>query len=198
VTFQEEPYITTFVRENADRIRRILADSSLDIVEKATMLRSIARRRAAEDIESMSYGSLDEFEEHYDRGETPLTRLEGPGFRKGDLFILKSCPMVPVFGEFRENGGFPDFWTETTQSYMARFGNSAILHPLCIFHQTFRDQLTARIPKGDHYVHSITVACRSGANGKIVYCPHGLEVSGLDVPTVEDLIRGWACAFYAT
>lgn len=193
-----EAYITTFIREQAGRIRGILEDQQLDIVEKTSMLRSIARRRANNDLESMSYKSLEDFEACYDRGETPLTHLEGPGFRAGDLFILKLCPMVPVFGSFKDNGAFPAFWSSITGEYMDRFGNEAILHPLCIVHQTFRDQLTSRIPKGNSFVHSITVACRSGSNGKIVHCRHGLNVAQLKPEDVDPLLEGYACAFFAT
>ena len=198
VANDSDPYITQFVREQAGRIRGILEDPKLDVVEKSSMLRSIARRRAAGDLESMNFESLEDFEARYDKGDTPLTRLEGPGFRAGDLFILKSCPMVPVFGEFKDNGAFPPFWTGVTEEYMGRFGNEAILHPLCIVHQTFRDQLTSRIPKGKNFVHSITVACRSAANGNIVHCPHGLDVAQMSPEDVDPLLEGYACAFFAT
>ena len=57
---------------------------------------------------------------------------------------------------------------------MKTMKNEAILHPLCIVHQSFRDELAKKIPKGASFVHSIAVACRSGANGKVVFNEFGL------------------------
>ncbi|MBI5142331.1 MAG: hypothetical protein HZA20_09120 [Nitrospirae bacterium] len=196
--YTAEAYITIFVRENKDEIERILSSNDLTIVEKASSLRRMARKFAEANISHrMSYRDLEDFKAHYDRGGTPLDQIEGPGFRKGEMFILKSCPMVPVFSIFKKNGEFPEFWTSVTAEFLKRFGNEAILHPLCILHQTFRDQLSARIPKGAHFVHSITVSCRSTSTGKIIHSNYGLAVSGISIPDAEEAIKGWACMFYA-
>ncbi len=192
-----EAFITAFVRENKDKIRRILEDGALDIVEKTTLLRRIGRSIAEKHGGTMHFKDLEDFEAHYDRGETPLTHLEGEGFRDGDVFILKACPMVPVFGEFKENGIFPEFWSSTTREYTEQFKNEALLHPLCIVHQTFRDILTSKIPKGRSYVHSVTVACRSGASGEVVHSNYGMKLAGVTAEEINEKIDGWACAFYA-
>ncbi|MEE9524962.1 MAG: hypothetical protein V3V59_09485 [Thermodesulfovibrionales bacterium] len=53
-----------------------------------------------------------------------------------------------------------------------------------------------KIPKGNSFVHSIAVACRSGANGKVVYSDFGPGLSGKTWEEISGAIDGKACAFY--
>ena len=193
----KEAFITSFVRREKEQISRILRDPALHITEKASYLRRLARKNAEAYAGRMDFRDLEDFEKQYDQGNTPLTYLEGPGFRVGDLFVLKQCPIAPLFSEFRENGEFPEYWDRLSREYLGQYGKEAILHPLCIVHQTFRDQLTGRIRKGEHFVHSVTVGCRSGATGKIVHSSYGLGVSKLTEQEVDAALEGHACAFFA-
>ena len=127
-----EAFITAFVRENKDKIHRILSDDDLDIVEKTTLLRRMAREIADKYGPSMQYRDLEDFESHYDRGETPLTKLEGDGFRVGELFVLKKCPMVPVFGEFKNNGEFPPYWSSPGMEFCTGFCGDVVSRVPCV------------------------------------------------------------------
>jgi len=193
----KEAFITSFVRQNKEQIRRILEDPGLHITEKTTYLRRLARTTADVYAGRMDFRDLEDFEQQYDLGNTPLTYLEGPGFRVGDLFVLKHCPIAPLFSEFKENGSFPEYWDRVSDEFMRQYGKEAILHPLCIVHQTFRDQLTSRLRKGEHFVHSVTVACRSGATGKILHSSYGIGVAKLPEQEVDAALERHACAFFA-
>ncbi len=191
----EESIITRVVRERIDEIRSILESDKLTVPEKVSRLRSIAREIAHKYFDYLPYKDLEEFYNDYDRKNSPLTKLEGPGMRYGDLIILKRCPSVPLFDFFRDKEGrFPEYWKTLPEEFMKQFQNEAILHPLCIVHQAFRDILASHIPKGTGVVHSIAVACRSGT-GKIVYSEFGLKLAGRTKRDVEKKIEGFACAF---
>ncbi len=192
----EEVLFTKVVRERVDEIKSILESSVMNLPEKVSRLRSIAREIAHKYFEYMPYKSLDEFYNDYDRKNSPLSKLEGPGMRYGDLIILKNCPSVALFEYFRnEDGSFPEYWKSLPEEFMKQFQNEAILHPLCIVHQAFRDILASHIPKGSGVVHSIAVACRSVSTGKIVYSNFGLRMANRTQRDVEKKIEGFACAF---
>lgn len=189
----KEALFTRLMREKKDDIHKILGSDS-DIVEKVVILRRMAREIAKKYFTIINYKNLAHFHNDYVAGNSPLTELEGPGFLSRDLTILKSCPSATLFDDFKVNGDFPDYWTKIPQQFMEKFRNESILHPLCIVHQTFRDQLTGRIPKGNGVVHSIAVACRSGT-GKVVYSDHGLYHARMTRDDIDRVIDGYACAF---
>ena len=187
--------ITNIVRKRQQEIKKILASTELSTADKSLMLRKIAKEIAESFAGNVRYKSIEEFNEAYDKGDAPLIKLEGEGIRHNDIIILKSCPMVPVFGEFKEGDDFPDYWKTLPQQYIAISKNEAILQPLCIVHQICRDILASKIPKGKYVVHSIAVACRSMANGKVVYSKFGLKLSDMTEADINKLIDGKACAF---
>lgn len=187
--------LTLIVKQYKDEIRSLLA-SGKTAVEKAVALRMFARKIASMHEDTMHYSSISEFIGDYERGKCPISRLEGEGIIVGDLFILKKCPMSPLFPDFKDNGSFPDYWSSLPGEFMSQMKSEAILHPLCIVHQSFRDELAKRIPKGSSFVHSIAVACRSGSNGEVVYNKFGLQFSSLSKEQVAEAINGMACAFY--
>ncbi len=189
----DEVLFTQLVRKHEKEIKDILS-SDLDVVEKVVKLRMLARELARNYFNIIKYNDIEEFHQDYDRNNSPLVELEGEGLRYGDLIILKNCPSVPLFEDFKEEGEFPSYWTDLPQEFMERLKNEAILHPLCIVHQTFRDLLASQIPKGKGVVHSIAVACRSGT-GKVVYSEFGMMTSGVKKEELDRLINGFACAF---
>ncbi len=190
----EECLFTKLIREKKDKIKTIL-ESDSDIVEKVVMMRRLAREIARNYFNIVNYKSLDEFYTDYENGKSPLVELEGTGFREKDLIILNKCPSVALFEDFKIDGEFPEYWTKLPQEYMDKFKNEAILQPLCIVHQTFRDLLASQIPKGRGVVHSVGVACRSGA-GKVVYSKFGLSTSTATKEDIDRVIDGYACAFH--
>ncbi len=190
----EECLFTKLIRERKDKIKEIM-ESESDIVEKVVILRRLAREIAKNYFKIINYQNLDEFYADYESGKSALVELEGTGFREKDIIILNKCPSVPLFEDFKENGEFPDYWTKLPQQYMDTFKNEAILQPLCIVHQTFRDLLASQIPKGRGVVHSIGVACRSGT-GKVVYSDFGLSTSTVTKEEIDTAIDGFACAFH--
>lgn len=190
-----ECLFTRLVREKKDNIKKILGADS-DIVEKVVMLRRLARDIARKYFNIINYKSLEDFYKDYENGKSPLVELEGDGFRSKDLIILNECPSAPLFPDFKEDGEFPEYWTKLPQLFMEKFKNEAILHPLCIVHQTCRDLLASQIPKGKGVVHSIGVACRSGATGKVVYSEFGLSSSIATKEDIDKVIDGFACAFH--
>jgi len=187
--------LTKIVRRLEGKFKTILSSDST-IVEKTVSLRRMARQIASEYFDRIHYRDIDEFYQAYAEGRAPIIALEGEGEVVDELLILKSCPMAPLFEDFKENGSFPDYWTRLPEEFMSEFRNEAILHPLCIVHQSFRDELAKKIPKGRSFVHSVAVACRSGANNKVVYSEFGLELSGKTREEVARAIEGRACAFY--
>jgi hypothetical protein len=191
----DECLFTSLIRERKDNIKQILGSDS-DIVEKVVMLRRLAREIARKYFNIINYQSIDDFYKDYENGKSPLVELEGSGFREKDLIILNKCPSVPLFDDFKVNGEFPEYWTKLPQQYMDKFKNEAILQPLCIVHQTCRDLLASQIPKGRGVVHSIGVACRSGATGKVVYSDFGLSSSVVPKEGIAKAIDGFACAFH--
>lgn len=189
----DEALFTQLVRKHKKEIKNLLG-SNINVVEKVVKLRMLARDLARNYFNIIQYNNIEEFQKDYDQERSPLVELEGPGIRYGDLIILKNCPSVPLFDDFKENGSFPDYWTDLPKEFMDKFRNEAILHPLCIVHQTFRDLLASQIPKGKGVVHSIAVACRSGT-GKVVYSEFGMMTSGVKKDELDRLINGFACAF---
>ncbi len=190
-----ECLFTRLVRERKEDIKKILGSES-DIVEKVVMLRRFAREIARKYFNIINYENIEDLYKDYESGKSPLVELEGTGFREKDLIILNECPSVPLFPEFKVDDEFPDYWTKIPQQYMDKFKNEAILHPLCVVHQTFRDLLASQIPKGRGVVHSIGVACRSGATGKVVYSDFGLCSTVATKEEIEKVIDGFACAFH--
>ncbi len=190
-----ECLFTRLIREKKEDIKKIL-ESDSDIVEKVVMLRRFARGIARKYFNIINYENIEDFYGDYEKGKSPLVELEGTGFRDKDLIILNECPSVPLFPEFQTDGEFPDYWAKIPQEYMDKFKNEAILHPLCVVHQTFRDLLASQIPKGRGVVHSIGVACRSGATGKVVYSDFGLSSTVATREDIEKVIDGFACAFH--
>ena len=190
-----ECLFTRLVREKKNDIKKIL-ESDSDIVEKVVMLRRFAREIARKYFNIINYENIEDFYKDYENGKSPLVELEGAGFRDKDLIILNECPSVALFPEFQTNGEFPEYWSRIPQEYMDKFKNEAILHPLCVVHQTFRDLLASQIPKGRGVVHSIGVACRSGATGKVVYSDFGLSSTVATKEDIEKVIDGFACAFH--
>ncbi len=189
------PLLTDIVKRHKEEIEEILSRHDLDIALKTARLRLLVRQIAEELSGNTGYGSIDEFFEDYDRGSSPLIKLEGEGVRYGEVIILKDCPMVTVFDLFKNGNGFPEYWKKMPEEYMTHFKNEAILHPLCIIHQRFRDELASRIKKGNSVVHSIAVACRSTSSGKIVYSEFGLQIANMEKEALELIINGRACAF---
>ncbi len=187
--------LTRIVKKRGNEFRKILSNG-VTVVEKTVILRRMARQIAAEHFDKMHYNDIDEFYREYMEGKSPITELEGEGIVHDDILILNKCPMAPLFGEFKEDGEFPSYWSKLPQEFMSEFKNESILHPLCIVHQSFRDELAKKIPKGNSFVHSIAVACRSGANGKVVYSDFGLGLSGKTKEEIYKAIEGKACAFY--
>lgn len=189
------PLLTDIVKKHKEEIEEILSRHDLDIALKTARLRLLARQFANDLAKNNGYHSINEFFEDYDKGLSPLIKLEGEGVRYGEVIILKDCPMVPVFGIFKNGDGFPEYWKLVPEQYMTNFKNEAILHPLCIIHQKFRDELTSRIKKGNSVVHSVAVACRSTTSGKIVYSEFGLQMAGMEKEAINLIINGRACAF---
>lgn len=191
----ETPLLTEIIRNRHKEIKELLSRKDLDISLKTAKLRILARDIGGQIVENNGYNSIEEFFDAYDRGLSSLTRLEGEGIRYGEIIILKECPMVPVFELFKDGSDFPDYWKHIPEEYMKVFKNEAILHPLCIIHQRFRDELASRIKKGNSVVHSVAVACRSTSSGKVVYSKFGLRMAGLEEKAIGLLIDGRACAF---
>jgi len=190
-----KPLFTEVIKQRHEEIKALLSREDIDIPLKTSRLRIIAREIASKLTGNNGYLNIDEFFEGYDKGISPIISLEGEGIRYGEIIVLKDCPSVPVFELFKDGNGFPDYWKKIPEEYMHTFKNEAILHPLCIIHQRFRDELASKIRKGDSVVHSVAVACRSTTSGKIVYSRFGLEMSGLDTKAIERIIEGRACAF---
>lgn len=189
------PLLTDIVKKKKEEIEEILSRHDLDIALKTARLRLLARQIADGLAKDNGFHSINEFFEEYDRGLSPLIKLEGEGVRYGEVIILKDCPMVPVFKIFKNGEGFPEYWERVPEQYMTNFKNEAILHPLCIIHQKFRDELASRIKKGNSMVHSVAVACRSTTSGKIVYSEFGLQMAGMEKEAINIIIDGRACAF---
>ncbi len=189
------PLITDIVKKQKEKIEEILSRHDLDIALKTAMLRLLARQIADGLARDNGYHSINEFFEEYDKGTSPIIKLEGEGVRYGKVIVLKDCPMVPVFKIFKKGTDFPEYWKRIPEEYMTKFKNEAILHPLCIIHQKFRDELASRIKKGNSVVHSVAVACRSTTSGKIVYSEFGLQMADMGKEAINLIINGRACAF---
>ncbi|UCG77504.1 MAG: hypothetical protein JSV21_07935 [Nitrospirota bacterium] len=187
--------LTRIVKERQNEFKSVLSSNS-STVEKTVTLRRMARGIASDYFDEMHYANIEEFYNDYRAGRSAISDLEGKGVVHGDVLILNNCPMAPLFGDFKDNGDFPGYWSELPQSFMREFKNESILHPLCIVHQSFRDELAKKIPKGNSFVHSVAVACRSGSNGKVVFSEFGLQLSGRSREEIQEAIDGKACAFY--
>lgn len=187
--------IAKIIKKREQEIKTILSSSDNDIAGKTVLLRKLGREIAHSFVGTSAYKTLEDFFSAYDKGEAPLTKLEGEGIRHNDIIILKDCPMQPLFEDFKEGAEYPEYWKNVPEQFMTAFKNEAILHPLCIVHQKFRDELAAKIPKGMSFVHSTAVACRSMSSGKIVYSKSGMNLAGKKEEEIKKIIDGLACAF---
>ncbi len=187
--------LTIVVKKHGKIIKGILASQG-SIVEKTVALRTFARKIAAGYKDLMHYSDISDFYKDYAAGNCPISKLEGEGVVQDELLFLRSCPMAPLFSDYKVDGDFPEYWKSMPREFMGTMKNEAVLHPLCIVHQSFRDELAKKIPKGASFVHSIAVACRSGSSGQVVFNDFGLRIANRSREQIAQEIDGLACAFY--
>lgn len=122
-----------------------------------------------------------------------MEELEGESVVKGNLRILKQCPMAEVIAEVKahNNNALPPHYDEIVAAFKNKYPNrGAILHPLCIIHQVIRT--TFGMEHGEYYEE---VACRGG-DGTIVVSQDGLVMSGLTDEEAKQTVSGSACLYY--
>ena len=84
---EAEVIITQLIKDKVEEIKEILV-SKRNIVEKVVMLRRIAREMA-DNFDFPSYENLEDFYNDYDKNNSPLIKLEGPGIRHNNIIFLK-------------------------------------------------------------------------------------------------------------
>ncbi len=132
-------------------------------------------------------------------GETIVRHLEGEGVLEklaefdGDdnhdveeaygfkYVILKACPFAAVYRDIPEWG---EKSTRLVEAYNKKADGGGALHPLCLVHKGLRTAMKAGI---------ISVACRSGATGKVEIAEKAMASAGLTEADVVRMIDGKAC-----
>lgn len=123
-----------------------------------------------------------------------IEALEGEVIHKGDLRILPLCPMTPLLKAIMERyrGKLPDSFHRIVESYRERHPQqAAVLHPLCIVHQTIRKTFGMA---HDEYFEE--VACRSLSSAEVVISEQGLVMSGLTEDEAREIIKDAACLYF--
>jgi hypothetical protein len=104
---------------------------------------------AGEKFEVVDYGTLEEFVNASDKGETPLSVLEGRAVHYGKgLFGLPTCPFGRSISNYTQlnKEGLPKVFGEVTQRYNAdrpisnkmHIGMGSGVSPFCAIHQPMR------------------------------------------------------------
>ncbi len=120
--------------------------------------------------------------------------LEGKVIHEGDLRILPHCPMSPLLDKIKElhGGRLPESFPKIVEAYRQRHPQAAaVLHPLCIVHQTIRKTFGMA---HDEYFEE--VACRSESSGEVAVSEQGLVMSGLSEEQAKEIVRDAACLYF--
>jgi len=119
----------------------------------------------------------------YELGEDNFIIISGDKLNiepKLKIIILKICPFTMSYKNIPK-------WNDNTMKLVDQYNSlkmGAALHPICIIHQTIRNELKA-----------YTVACRSALTNKIVYNDKILEKYNLDKEKIYELIKSNACVY---
>ena len=127
-----------------------------------------------------------------------MEEFEGESIHDGDLRILKKCPMVPTLNIImKENLAqtgkeeLPVFYREIVEKFIGQHPDeAAVLHPLCIVHQSMRDIISS-----EKRCLARQIACRSEATGKVVFAKNGLSLANLTENQARDKIDVYACMY---
>ena len=147
-------------------------------------------------FEGKTYGDLAEFYKDHDGGNSPLCQLEGKSERAGNLFLLKSCPMMDLLEASSEGGQLPahfDMIVEKWKNLYKKQG--AVLHPYCIVHQVIRTTVGEAIVAGGKKLRVVQIACRSTKSGVVACADEGLNRYNLSREDVAKRIAGHACMY---
>ena len=128
-----------------------------------------------------------------------LEELEGEATDAENLKALLDCPMTNVLKEIKKvneeltgENAFPDFYKDIVDEYKKKYpDDAAILHPLCIVHQSIRKTF-GKI----HGQEIQQVACRAMATGDVVYSKKGLGANGISEEKAKEMLEGKACLYH--
>lgn len=127
-----------------------------------------------------------------------LEKLEGKSIKKGNIVLLKHCPMIKIIQTIKEKNfkktgkkDFPAFYKKIIQKYTEKYpDDAAILHPFCIVHQAIREIICA-----SKNILARQIACRD-SSGKVATSKKGLKLASLTEDEVKDMIKEYACAYF--
>ena len=187
----EERLTKAWAQELMSDEKRLISAIIHDLQEKGSEI--------AAELKLRDYGSLEEFQVEYDKGKSPFCILEGKADRKGDVYVLKGCPMAQRVESMKgEQGKLPKFYLKIGDKYKDIYKTKgAILHPFCIVHQVIREMVGQKIKVGGKPVKVYQVACRALKSGKTAYASEGMDRIGLDKDGVDKMIDGKACMYLA-
>lgn len=132
-----------------------------------------------------------------------LKSLEGESSAKGNLRILKTCPMASTLNAIKKENlaktgkkKFPKIFQDIVQKYLEKYPNEgAILHPLCIVHQAIRDIIASKKNFISRGIACRGAACHSPKKENIAYSKEGIHLSGKTKKQVTTLIKGHSCVY---
>jgi len=97
--------------------------------------------------------------------------------------ILKACPFAPIYKDIPAWG---EKAMRLVEAYNKKDDGGGALHPLCLVHKGSRTALRAGV---------ISVACRSGATGKIEVAEKTLPKVGITREEAVAMVEGKACLY---
>jgi hypothetical protein len=185
----EERLTKEWAQELMSDEKRLISAIIHDLQEKGSEI--------AGELKLKDYSSPGEFHAEHDRGGSPFCVLEGKADRKGDVYVLKGCPMAKLVESMKgEDGKLPKFYLKIGDKYKEIYkSKGAILHPFCIVHQVIRAMVGERIKVGGKPVKVYQVACRALKSGKTAYASEGMDRTGLGKDEVDAMIDGSACMY---
>jgi hypothetical protein len=157
----------------------------------------------SQQIPETEYESLDEWESAVKTLTHPITRIEGPSIRDGNIFVLPVCPFSPSIKTYKELfQKLPGEYARLVEEYNRPGRTAADLYvgygsgvsPFCAIHQPLRAAIGKRIKVGGKTVQIVQLGCKGG-DGKKAIAGELCDAAGVNRETVEKYLEKGACVY---
>jgi hypothetical protein len=164
---------------------------------------------AGEKFEVVDYGTLEEFVNASDKGETPLSVLEGRAVHYGKgLFGLPTCPFGRSISNYTQlnKEGLPKVFGEVTQRYNAdrpisnkmHIGMGSGVSPFCAIHQPMRSTVARRIRVDGKPLLVFQMGCKSVSGAKALAPAEWMQELGFSKDAVNKILDENYCCYAVT
>jgi len=159
---------------------------------------------AGEQMQEVTYNSLDEFASSFENLSNPISKIEGQAVHVGNgIFGLKQCPFSPLvktyagfYGESPKNfiALTDEFNKESRINKEYHVGTGAAVGPFCVFHQPIRSAIAGRIKIGSKQLEVVQLGCKSGSGAK-AFSDAMIALFGTTKDVVDKVLDSYVCCY---